>query len=149
MLLLIKRPVRYAVVEASEITPSHDVSGSKIENYSDMTKEAVRPVAGNGRVAGIKASYDRGTGKSYKESLLEDDDHGISKEAIANMKEPVLVRVMPKKFVTPNIADISNISGISELSAVDQAKQDAQRVDINGLDFDDEPVLSVATAVKL
>jgi len=138
-----KIPVRYAVVEASEITPSHDVSGSKIENYSDMTKEAVRPVAGNGRVAGIQASYDRGTGKLYKESLLQDDDHGISKEAIANMKEPVLVRVMPKKFVTPNIADISNISGISELSAVDQAKQDAQRVDINGLDFDDDGVPTV------
>jgi len=131
-------PVRYAVVEASSVLPSNSHDGSKNTTYGDMSVQAIRPIAGNGRVAGIQEAYNRDTAQKYKQELLADNAHGIDKSAIEGMAEPMLVRVMPKSFVTPNIADISNVSGISGLSAIDAAKQDAKRVDVNALKFNED-----------
>ena len=132
-----KIPVRYAVVDAHELLPSHSHDGTKNAEYQDLSVSAIRPVAGNGRVAGIQEAYQRGTAGKYKEELVNDAAHGIDPKTIADMKQPVLVRVMPKSFITPNIGDISNVSGISGLSAIDSAKQDANRIDINSLKFYD------------
>jgi len=131
-------PTQYAVVEASSLLPSNSHDGSKNVTYGDMSVPAIRPIAGNGRVAGIQEAYNRDNAEKYKQDLLADTAHGIDKKAIEGMAEPVLVRVMPKSFVTPNIADISNVSGISGLSAIDSAKQDSKRVDINDLKFNED-----------
>ena len=131
-------PVHYAVVEANQLTPSHSADGTVNANYAKMEAPAFRPVAGNGRVAGIQAAYERGNATDYKEKLLQDDDHGIDKSTIEGMKEPVLVRIMPKTHVTKDIGDISNITGTARLSTIDNAKNDANRIDLSGLDFKDD-----------
>ena len=131
-------PVHYAVVEASQLTPSHTADGTQNAQYSKMETPTIRPVAGNGRVAGIQAAYERGNASDYKEKLLQDDDHGIDKSTIEGMKEPVLVRIMPKTHVTKDIGDISNITGTARLSTIDNAKNDANRIDLSGLDFKDD-----------
>jgi len=131
-------PVHYAVVEANQLTPSHSADGTVNANYAKMETPAFRPVAGNGRVAGIQAAYERGNATDYKEKLLQDDDHGIDKSTIEGMKEPVLVRIMPKSHVTKDIGDISNITGTARLSTIDNAKNDANRIDLSGLDFKDD-----------
>ena len=131
-------PVHYAVVEANQLTPSHSADGTVNANYAKMEAPAFRPVAGNGRVAGIQAAYERGNATDYKEKLLQDDDHGIDKSTIEGMKEPVLVRIMPKSHVTKDIGDISNITGTARLSTIDNAKNDANRIDLSGLDFKDD-----------
>ena len=131
-------PVHYAVVEASQLTPSHAADGTQNAQYSKMETPTIRPVAGNGRVAGIQAAYERGNASDYKEKLLQDDDHGIDKSTIEGMKEPVLVRIMPKTHVTKDIGDISNITGTARLSTIDNAKNDANRIDLSGLDFKDD-----------
>ena len=131
-------PVHYAVIEANQLTPSHSADGTVNANYAKMEAPAFRPVAGNGRVAGIQAAYERGNATDYKEKLLQDDDHGIDKSTIEGMKEPILVRIMPKSHVTKDIGDISNITGTARLSTIDNAKNDANRIDLSGLDFKDD-----------
>jgi hypothetical protein len=54
------------------------------------------------------------------------------------MNKPVLVRVMPQEGLTRDIGDELNISSMLELSPVEQAKNDLNRVDFEGLQFNEE-----------
>jgi hypothetical protein len=141
-------PVRYAVVEGSSITPSNTADGRKNTEYGDLSVSAIRPIAGNGRVAGLQAAYSQGTAGNYSKELLADTEHGIDSSVIAGFKNPVLVRVMPKSKVTPNIADISNISGTLRLSPVESAKNDINRIDLSGLTFNDDGSPNTNTLIQ-
>lgn len=131
-------PVRYAVVNADDLIASNTSDGTKNNEYGDLSVTAIRPIAGNGRVAGLRAAYDQGTATKYRDELMGDTEHGISSRAIGLFENPVLVRVMPKSYVTPNIADISNVSGTLRLSPVEAARNDITRIDLNGLSFNDD-----------
>jgi hypothetical protein len=96
-------PIQYAVVEAADLTPSHDASGSPIANFANNDVEGIRPVVGNGRVAGLQQAYINDTATDYKAKLLRDDDHGIDPVAIYTMDNPILVRVMPKNAITSDM----------------------------------------------
>jgi len=128
-------PIQYAVVEAADLTPSHDASGSAIKDFANKDVQSIRPVVGNGRVAGLQQAYINDTAADYKANLLRDDDHGIDPVAIYTMDRPVLVRVMPKKSLTPDIADVGNKKQALEMSAPEQAKIDMGRFDMQGVDF--------------
>jgi hypothetical protein len=141
-------PFRYAVVDSSAITPSNTADGRKNVEYGDLSVPAIRPIAGNGRVAGLQAAYSQGTAGNYSQELLADKGHGIDPGAIGMFDNPVLVRVMPKAWVTPNIADISNISGTLRLSPVESAKNDINRVDLNGLTFNDDGSPNTNTLIQ-
>jgi hypothetical protein len=141
-------PVRYAVVEGNDITPSNTSDGTKNPEYGDLSVTAIRPIAGNGRVAGLRAAYSQGTAENYKRELLEDTEHGINPNIIGGFENPVLVRVMPKSQVTSNIADISNISGTLRLSPVESAKNDISRVDLGGLSFNDDGSPNTNTLIQ-
>ena len=141
-------PVRYAVVEGNDVTPSNASDGTKNQEYGDLSITGIRPIAGNGRVAGLRAAYSQGTADNYKKELLEDTEHGISRDVISGFQNPVLVRVMPKSKVTSNIADISNISGTLRLSPVESAKNDINRVDLNGLTFNDDGSPNTNTLIQ-
>ena len=129
-------PVQYAVVEAGALTPSQTVDGTPNAEYSDMEKSAIRPVAGNGRVAGIQEAYAKGNATDYKDKLLQDDTHGIDKKVIEGMQEPVLVRVMPKRVMTPDL-----VSGLS-VKPIEQAQRDAQHVDPDAMSYRTDGTLS-------
>jgi hypothetical protein len=141
-------PVRYAVVEGGDVTPSNTSDGTKNPEYGDLSVTGIRPIAGNGRVAGLRAAYSQGTAENYKRELLEDTEHGINPNIISGFENPVLVRVMPKSKVTANIADISNISGTLRLSPVESAKNDINRVDLNGLTFNDDGSPNTNTLIQ-
>jgi hypothetical protein len=128
-------PIQYAVVEAADLTPSHDASGSPSKDFANNDVESIRPVVGNGRVAGLQQAYINDTAADYKANLLRDDDHGIDPVAIYTMDNPILVRVMPKKSLTPDIADVGNKKQALEMSAPEQAKIDMGRFDMQGVDF--------------
>jgi hypothetical protein len=128
-------PIRYAVVDAGQLTPSHLVDGTNVQAYSDPSVEGIRPVAGNGRVAGLMQAYKQGTAEDYKAKMLEDTDHGINPEIIQQMANPVLVRIMPKADLTPNIADKSNVAGQMRMTPAEQAKVDLGRFDVNNVGF--------------
>jgi hypothetical protein len=128
-------PIRYAVVDADQLTPSHLVDGTNVQAYGDPSVEGIRPVAGNGRVAGLMQAYKQGTAEDYKAKMMEDTDHGISPEVIQQIANPVLIRIMPKSELTPDIADKSNVAGQMRMTPAEQAKVDLGRFDVNRVDF--------------
>jgi ddrB-like ParB superfamily domain/Large polyvalent protein associated domain 38 len=134
-------PVQYAVVEADTLTPTKKADGTPNAEYSDVEKAAIRPVAGNGRVAGIQEAYAQGNATDYKNKLLQDDTHGIDKNVIAGMNEPVLVRVIPKRVLTPDL-----IAGLN-VKPVEQAQRDAQHIDPSKMSFNPDGTLT-ETSVK-
>lgn len=126
-------PVRYAVVEASEVLPSNNADGTPNPQYS-RDFEGLRAVVGNGRSAGLQEGYRRGTMEDYRAKLLADESHGIDSREILKMKEPVLVRVAEPDKVPTNIAAISNETGTMNFSPVEQAVNDAQNLDVQSLE---------------
>jgi hypothetical protein len=132
-----KIPVRYAVVEASSISASNFADGSRDETYATDPGKLV--AINNGRTAGVLEAYRRGTAGQYRATIEEGQDtHGIPKEIIAGMKAPVLVRLIASADVTENIGDESNAGMTLGLSATEQAKNDASRLDMSGIEYDED-----------
>jgi hypothetical protein len=139
--------VRYVVVEAGDVLTSNKADGTAIPAYEGGAYGKLRAIAGNGRLAGLIASFERGTSAEYVRELTEDDSHGIAPEAIAKFAQPVLVRVMNQEDVTENIGDISNQRGTSDLSPVEQAQNDSKRLDLGTLDINDDGTPGEAAAL--
>lgn len=127
-----KIPIQYAVVEADQLLSSNDINGSPVKGYDAGVNGKSRAIAGNGRVTGLQHAHSSGQGGNYKQEMAEDNTHGIDPGVIRRMKNPVLVRVMPSSEITNDIGDESNISGVSELSPVEQARNDARRINVAG-----------------
>jgi hypothetical protein len=129
--------MRYAVVDADDLQVSNFADGTRNEDYG-VVKQNVT-IAGNGRVAGISAAYERGTAEKYKADLIKDADSvGIKPSVIEGMKEPILVRVMSDRDAgRPDIAMLSNQSGTKALDATEQAENDAAAIDVSKLTFDE------------
>jgi hypothetical protein len=130
-----KIPVQYAVLDAIAIMPSNRYDGTPSEYYANPETPGTRPVAGNGRVAGLQKAYIDGTAADYMQSMINDPSHGINSDIISQIKEPVLVRIMPKSSLTPDIADKSNVGGQLGMSPTEQAKIDMGRFDLQGIGF--------------
>lgn len=111
-----------------------------MRQYGDAeTPGVIRVVAGNGRLAGLKEAYVRGTAAGYVEGVAADSRlHGIDPDVIQSMRNPVLVRVMHQADVTPDIGNRSNVSGISQLDPVERARTDMARVNLDGLEFGED-----------
>lgn len=132
-------PVMYAVVDSGLLQTSNNASGATNPDYADLSRVGLRAIAGNGRIAGITQAYEKGTAEQYKSDLIKDlQNLGINAEAVQGMESPVLVRVMPKSYLTPDIADISNRGGIARLSPVDTAKNDVKRFALDGVIFNED-----------
>lgn len=130
--------MRYAVVEAADLIASNHADGTTNAAYAKGEAGKLRAVAGNGRAAGLIEAYDRKTMGPYRAELESDAvTAGVDRTAVAKMKAPVLVRVMDAADVTPDIGDRSNTVATARLSPVEEAANDAKRIDIGALEFDD------------
>lgn len=124
--------VQYAVVEADDVQTSNSSQGNPNEKYYSDDPKLKRAIAGNGRMSAMTLAYNRGTAGQYRQEMTEAaDEHGISADVISKMKSPVLVRVMQPSDVTKDIGDKSNIQSGLQMSAVEQAQNDKNRVDFN------------------
>ncbi|MGF6936858.1 hypothetical protein OKW41_006020 [Paraburkholderia sp. UCT70] len=131
-------PVQYAVVDAGSLLPSNRADGSPVAGYAEGTGTQLRAIAGNGRAAALQAAYERGTADTYRQGIAHDAElTGVSQKVISSMRQPVLVRVMPRDHVTADIGDVSNTAGTAALSPVEQAQNDMNRVDLDKLEFSD------------
>jgi hypothetical protein len=139
-----KVPIQYAVIDASEALPSHNADGTKNPEYVQPNFKAFRAIT-NGRVAGLQAAYRQGTAEDYRIALLSDDLHGISKEVIESMPNPMLVRLMQMKDVNKNTGDISNTGAGLSFNIVEQAKNDTNRLDLSTVNFTDSGDVSPQT----
>jgi hypothetical protein len=144
-------PMMYAVVENGVLLTSNNADGSKRSTYEDTSKPGLRAIAGNGRIAGITKAYSglEGSAEKYKKDLIADAGNlGIDPKVIKNMSSPVLVRVMPKSYLTPDIADLSNRPTVARLSPVETAKNDIRRFDLGGLEFNEDGTPSGKTLMQ-
>jgi hypothetical protein len=129
--------VRYAVVEADQLSASNRADGTKDDDYATNPDKLV--AINNGRTAGLIEAYARGTAGAYKTALMKAEAvHGIKRKTIDGMKSPVLVRIMDAADVDEHTADESNSGMTLNLSASEQARNDAERFDPAGIDFDDD-----------
>lgn len=141
-----KISTQYAVIEAADLLPSHDINGSQNAGYENGAPGKSRAIAGNGRVTGISHAYTQGTAGEYRRELEADaGGHGISPAAIKGMKNPVLVRIMPQDQITQDIGDESNTATVSALSAGEQARNDSKRIDSASMAFDESGEISEGT----
>ena len=133
-----KYKVQYAVVEAGTVLTSNNFDGSSNEEYYSDDPTKPRAIAGNGRLTALREAYNMGTTDDYRNEMIADRTHGISRKVIQNMKNPVLVRIMQTKDVTPDIGDRSNQQQGLSMTAVERANNDSHRVDFKEMEFDDD-----------
>ena len=131
-------PTQYAVVEAQDLITSNHADGSPVAEYANGVDGKLRAVAGNGRAAGLKAAWQRGTAGQYGQELVQDAPNlGIAPDVLAQFEAPVLVRVMDAADVTPDMGDRSNVQAGLQMSAVEQASNDAQRLNLRDMEFNE------------
>ncbi|TCP16915.1 LPD38 domain-containing protein [Simplicispira metamorpha] len=129
---------QYAVVDALDLIASNNADGTTVAEYATGAPGKLRSVAGNGRTAGLQAAYQMGTAQRYRQELAGDAAAlGVDAQALATMQRPVLVRVMQGADVTRDMGDRTNITATQKLSPLEQAGNDARRLDVGTLAFDE------------
>lgn len=135
-----KLPTRFALAEAGDILASHEADGSANPGY-DAPAPGTVVALNNGRVAGLREAYRRGTADSYRAQLLaRAGEFGLSIEQVLASKRPVLVRLFDDAATArPDLARQANAGGSMRLSALEQAKNDAAALpDLDGLHLTDD-----------
>jgi hypothetical protein len=143
-------PIQYAVVDAGSVIASHSVQGFPDPRYEQEPETgAVKVIAGNGRAAGLAQSFNMLTANPYVDAMIADAKmHGVKPDVIKLMKRPILVRIMSKEAITPDIGDEMNVQVGAELSPSEKAANDARRIDLSKLEFGEEGEIT-PHAVKL
>ena len=140
---------QYVVVDADTVITSNDINGVPNKLYGVEGLEASYAVAGNGRVTALDHAYDLGTAEGYRSELAGDyERHGVNPDVISQMKKPILVRVVDREKLPADIADRTNTRSTSELSQVEQAINDSQRIDLSALTFTDDGNVSPETVYQ-
>ena len=124
----------------------NQLAGGPLMDYGAPTlAEDGRVVGGNGRLAGIRKAYDIGLGDSYKGPLAERAaEFGLTREDVEAMERPVLVRILPSDVDVRKAAIASNEGGAMQMSALENAKVDAERIgELTDFEFDDNGQLSI------
>ena len=103
-------------------------------------------IGGNGRVMGLVQAYANGNGEGYRQYLLDNaEQFGLSRDEIARMNKPVLVRQLDESVDIAKAAVASNEGGGLGMSALEQARADADRLpDFGHFIADDSGELNTA-----
>jgi hypothetical protein len=85
--------------------------------------------SGNGRIMGLRRAYERGTAEEYRAYIEQNYPEAVG------MKNPVIVRRRVTETDAQQFASVSNQSATLQMSAVEQARDDAAKItgDIIGL----------------
>jgi hypothetical protein len=140
-----KYRVQYAVVDADKVLTSNDINGNTNKDYYSDDPSKMRAIAGNGRITALTQAYKQGTADDYLNEMAIDELHGVSEKVIDRMKNPILVRVMQPKDVTPDIGDKSNTTTQLSMTPVEVANNDRNRVDFDRLTFYEDGTPTIDT----
>lgn len=123
------------------------LSESPVMDYGAPTLTADgRIVGGNGRSLFISRAYDIGRGGEYRAALESRmSDLGLDPSATQGMAKPVLVRVLENDVDVRQTAMLSNEGGSTDMSPLEQAKVDAERLGDTTLDVSVDGDLNAAT----
>lgn len=106
------------------------LADSPVMDYGAPTLAADgRIIGGNGRALFISRAYEIGKGADYRAALeARMVEMGIDPDAVRGMKKPVLVRVLQREVDVKRAAMLSNEGGSTDMSPLEQAKVDAERL---------------------
>jgi|GEM_PF-372760 len=106
------------------------LSDSPVMDYGAPTLAADgRIIGGNGRVLFVARAYEIGKGGEYKAALeARMESLGIDPKSVAGMVKPVLVRILQREVDVKRAAILSNEGGSTDMSPLEQAKVDAERM---------------------
>ena len=106
------------------------LADSPVMDYGAPTLAADgRIIGGNGRALFISRAYEIGKGGDYRSALeARMVEMGIDPDAVRGMKKPVLVRVLQREVDVKRAAMLSNEGGATDMSPLEQAKVDAERL---------------------
>ena len=139
---------QYAVVDADTVVTSNDINGTPNPMYGVENPDVSFAVAGNGRVTAFNHAYDIGTMDGYRKEFTADARHGVDPTVIEQMKKPILVRLVKRESLPADIADRTNTRSTAELNKIEQAINDAQRVDLRALSFTEDGNISLDTVTE-
>lgn len=98
-------------------------------------------IGGNGRAAAVGRAYEQGTAGAYRDALRAEFG-----EAVDGMAAPMLVRVLQRDVDVQKAAILSNEGGGLRMSALEQAKVDAERLgDLRGVEFTEDGMADITT----
>lgn len=98
-------------------------------------------IGGNGRAAAIGLAYERGSAASYRDALRAEFG-----DAVDGMQRPMLVRVLQRDVDVARAAILSNEGQALRMSALEQAKVDAERLgDFRAFEFGDDGAVDLVS----
>lgn len=125
-------PFVYAVLDASQLDPSHFADGRVNPAFNANVVGTIKAL-NNGRTAGLRAAHEMGTASNYVAELIKDaPNHGVSVDVINRTPNPVLVRAYHDASNTPGMAAKSQGQGLG-MSPGELARQDAPLMDASVL----------------
>lgn len=126
------RPAYQAEVQkrANALDPALLLGDSPVMDIGAPTLAADgRIIGGNGRTLFISRAYEIGKGDAYRAALeARLQDIGIDPDKVRAMKQPVLVRQFTREVDVKKAAMLSNEGGATDMSPLEQAKVDAERL---------------------
>jgi len=126
------RPAYQAEIQsrANALDPAMVLGDSPVMDIGAPTLAADgRIVGGNGRTLFINKAYEIGKGGDYRAALeARLTDLGIDVDAVRGMSKPVLVRQFTREVDVKRAAMLSNEGGATDMSPLEQAKVDAERL---------------------
>ncbi|MCR4297467.1 MAG: hypothetical protein NUV75_01755, partial [Gallionella sp.] len=126
-----KIPVRYAVVEADSVLASHNADGTPNKAYNEPGQNTLKAL-NNGRTAGVQGAYRRGKADKYRQGISDlTEEHGVSPEAIAAKKSPMIIRLYDESENRKDMGRLSNTSQGLGFSATETALNDARAIDMS------------------
>lgn len=126
------RPAYQAEIQsrANALDPALLLGDSPVMDIGAPTLAADgRIVGGNGRTLFISKAYEIGKGGDYRAALeARLEELGIDVDAVRAMSKPVLVRQFTREVDVKRAAMLSNEGGATDMSPLEQAKVDAERL---------------------
>lgn len=126
------RPAYQAEIQkrANALDPALVLADSPVMDIGAPTLAADgRIIGGNGRTLFITKAYEIGKGGDYRAALeARLREVGIDPAAVRDMKKPVLVRQFTREVDVKKAAMLSNEGGSTDMSPLEQAKVDSERL---------------------
>lgn len=114
---------------ANDLDPDSLGRSNRADSGAPIIGQDLVVESGNGRTIALKLAYSQGKAEEYREWILENAEYfGVDPEKVAQLKEPVLVRVRKTEVDRVQFAVEANQDDKLSSSATERAKTDAGRI---------------------
>ncbi|MBQ9487815.1 MAG: glucosaminidase domain-containing protein, partial [Selenomonadaceae bacterium] len=122
---------------ANSLRPADLMDSRNLNQGAPIVRSDNVVLNGNGRTAAIKFAYENAKADNYKrEVIVNAEKFGLDRNAVAQMKNPVLVREITDNLSVQDLQAITESqTGGVKFGASEQAKNDASKIKIRTLEL--------------